>query len=109
MDRTGHELVIAVVAESRVPKVMEAARSAGARAVTALRGRDRDLIQPATFLGAPIEPGREILFIVIEAETMPAVMDAIRDAGELEKPDRGLAISVSLSRVEGLVTSLRRP
>lgn len=108
MHHAGFELVIAIVAESLVPKVMEAARAAGARAVTALRGRGRDLVQPARFLGAPIEPGREIVFIVIEEEAMPGVMDAIRDAGELDQPNRGLAISVSLSRVDGLVSSLGR-
>jgi nitrogen regulatory protein P-II 1 len=62
-----HQLVVAVVAEALVPKVMDVVRSPGGRSVTVLRGRGRDLVRPPQFLGVPMEPGREILLLVVEA------------------------------------------
>lgn len=97
-----YALVMAIVEEALAEKVTDAARLAGARAVTALRGRGRDLVRPRLFLGAPIEPGREILILVLDHDAVDRTMVAIIDAGEPDEPGRGLAFAVELSRVDGL-------
>ena len=109
MERPGHQLVVAIVAEELAAKVMDAARDAGGRAVTVVRGRGRDLVRPPTFFGMPIEPSREILYLVTDHASADRVMDAIRDAGELLRPGRGLAFAIELSRVDGLLPPLDAP
>jgi nitrogen regulatory protein P-II 1 len=104
-----HQLVVAVIAEALVPKVMDVVRSTGGRSVTVLRGRGRDLVRPPQFLGLPIEPGREVLLLVVEAPLVPRIMAAIEDAGELTQRDRGIAFAMELTHVAGLVAEAIDP
>ena len=105
----GHQLVIAVVAEALVPKVMDVVRAEGGRSVTVLRGRGRDLVRPPQFLGVPIEPGREVLLLVVDGSMVPRIMDAIERAGELTRRDRGIAFAIELTHVAGLLAATTDP
>jgi len=104
-----YQLVIAIMAEALVAGAMEAVRAAGGRSVTVLRGRGRDLVNPPSFFGVPIEPGREILMLVVDSAKVPTVMEAIDKAGELTTPNRGIAFAIELTHVAGLLSETADP
>jgi len=98
-----HRLVITIVDQRLTGRIVDVVRKVGGQAVTIVRGRGRDLVMPPTFLGIPVEPEREVLYLVLEVDKVDAVVDAIHAAGDLDRPGHGLVLVVDLARVEGLV------
>jgi nitrogen regulatory protein P-II 1 len=102
-DAQRFRLVVTIIAEELTPRIVDIIKQTGGQAITVVRGRGRDLVTPATFLGIPIEPERELLFLVLHEDRVDEVVDAIGQAGELHRPGRGLVLVTDLARVEGFV------
>lgn len=98
-----HQLIVAITAEGEASKLMEAAKEAGAEGGTILRGRGTGIHESSRFLGVPIEPGKDILLVLIERERMEGVLEAVLRAGELGTPGRGIAFVLDVPRVAGIM------
>jgi len=103
MTNSAYRLIITIVDQRLTGPIVDVVRKVGGQAVTIVRGRGRDLVMPPTFLGIPVEPEREVLYLVLEADRVEAVVDAIHAAGDLDRPGRGLVLVVDLARVAGFV------
>ncbi|MEG3225424.1 MAG: hypothetical protein BME94_07930 [Methanobacteriales archaeon Met13] len=94
---------MAVVETGCASYVMEAAREAGSEGGTIFHGRGAGVHEHDKFFGTPIEPGKEILMILIKKTHTERVLDAVVADGELNEPGRGMAFVLDVSMVAGIV------
>jgi len=97
-----NELIITVVQRGEAEALIEAAARAGATGSTTAYGRGSGVREKLGVLGSLIQPEKEVVFIVVPAKITDQVLDAVVEAGKLEEPGMGMAITMPLSRVVGL-------
>ena len=102
-DHNAFQLIVAIVSQGRCPRLIEAAKGAGAEGATIVRGRGTGVHESATFLGVPIEPEKDVLLVLIPRDETDAVLDAMVRAGKLDQPGKGIAFVLDVPRVEGIV------
>ena len=68
-----HRLVVAIVNKGYAEDAMAAARGAGARGGTVLSAHGTAKPDDATFFGVPIVPEKDVLLVLVPAETADAV------------------------------------
>ena len=103
MDARRYRLVVTIVDQSLTPTIMEVVRRVGGQAITVVRGRGRDLFDPPSFLGMPIERERELLYLVVDADRAGEVARAVHEAGDLDRPGKGIVMVLDLVDVLGFV------
>lgn len=96
-------LIITVVRKGWGDKVLEASMKAGAEGGTVLMGRGIGVHEKQTILGIPIEPEKEIVFSVVYHDKSEAILQAIVQECELEKPGMGIAFVVPVEKVVGIL------
>lgn len=101
-----HDLIIVIVKKGISEKVLEAAKKAGAEGGTIIFGRGTGIHEKAKLLGIPIEPEKEIIFIVIDKRKTKEVLDYIVGSVNLNKPGVGIAFTVELCKVLGVCHGL---
>lgn len=97
------QLIVAVVEAGRASALMEAAKEAGAKGGTIFYGRGTGIHEHNKFFGAPIEPRKEILMIIIEKTLTDSVLEAVIRGGELDKPGRGMTFVLDVAGIAGTV------
>lgn len=95
-------LIVTVVRKGWGDKVMEASVKAGAEGGTILMGRGVGIHERQTLLGIPIEPEKEIVLSVTYPDRNEAILQAIVEACDLEKPGAGIAFVVPIERIVGV-------
>lgn len=70
---------------------------------TILYGRGVGVHEHDTFFGAPIEPEKEILIILIAKADTDTVLEALIRAGELNEPGRGITFVTDVVKVAEMV------
>lgn len=96
-----YSLLFAIIQRGFVEKAMEAAREAGARGGTVLAARGTGNFYIESFLGASIEPEKEILIILTPKEERGDIMKAIYKAVGLDKEGQGLLFALPVEEVMG--------
>ena len=102
-----YQLIVTIINKGRSEEIIKASRAAGAEGGTVVYGRGIGIHERQMFLGIPIEPEKEIIFIVIATDKTEKVMAAVTKAGELEKPATGIAFVLDLKQVVGVVHLLK--
>lgn len=97
-----YDMIIAVVNPGYVDKVMEAARTAGARGGTVLHGRKIDVGEDGKFFGVAAQLEKEIVAILTTAEQKHEIMSAITRSFGLSSDARGMIFSIPVDDIEGL-------
>ncbi len=93
--------IIIIVDKGRDRACMKAARAAGARGGTLIRGRGAGI--PTDFyFPLVIEPQKDILLIISTREKVPHIRGKILSDLELEKTGSGIIFTLPVSRVSGL-------
>ena len=77
---------------------MAAARGAGARGGTVLSAHGTAKPDDATFFGVPIVPEKDVLLVLVPAETADAVVDAVRDLPCLKDKGSGIVFCAPVER-----------
>ena len=90
------------VASGYSDEVIDAARQAGARGGTVLRGRQRNSERMDQHLGISIQEERDFVMIVIPKEKKGAVMSAIGSVCGLASEAHGVMVSLPVDQVFGL-------
>jgi nitrogen regulatory protein PII len=103
MSKLHFQLIVVIVSQGSCAPLVAAAKAAGAEGATILRGRGSGVHEAGRFLGIPIEPEKDIMLILIDKSLTDAVLSAIVEAGELDKPGKGIAFVLDVPRVEGIV------
>jgi nitrogen regulatory protein PII len=103
-DRGGYELIVTIVSKGNADLVLDAAKQAGAGGGTIMHGRGAGKHETQKFLGIRVEPEKELVLTAVQNEDVDAVLDAIVKAGKLDEPGHGIAFTMPISRITGLVT-----
>ncbi|MBQ9195051.1 MAG: hypothetical protein IJ152_05305 [Bacteroidales bacterium] len=92
------ELVVCIVNAGYSENVMKAARSAGARGGSIIRGRGSANPESEEFFGVTIQPDKEIVLVLVSADIKDAVLKAVYKNAGLSTEGVGIAFSLTVSR-----------
>lgn len=96
-------LIVTIVRKGWGDTILEASMSAGAHGGTVLPGRGIGKNEQQRVFGIQIEPEKEIILTVVPEALCDSVLREIERAGELNAPGKGLAFTLPLSRLVGVV------
>ena len=97
-----HEVIMCIVNSGFSEAVMDAAREFGARGGTVLRGRGTANAEAETLYGIAIQPEKEIVMILIDANLKNDILHAIYKAAGLNTPGQGIAFAMPVEDVVGV-------
>lgn len=103
MKTENHEVIFAIVNAGFAEDVMDVAREQGVRGGTILNARGVVNEEAASFFGITLHQDKEILMMVVEKQIRDKVLNAIYREMGMAKKARGIAFSLPVSDVAGLV------
>ena len=103
MKTDNHEVIFAIVNSGFAEDVMDVARQQGARGGTSLNARGVAKEDAAAFFGITLHAEKEILMMVVEKDIRDGVLNAIYKEMGMAKAAQGIAFSLPVSDVAGLV------
>ena len=103
MTTSNHEVIFAIVNSGYAEDVMDVAREQGARGGTILNARGVAREDAAAFFGITLHAEKEIVMIVVEKNIRDNVLNAIYKEMGMAKKAQGIAFSLPVSDVTGLV------
>lgn len=92
------ELILCIVNAGFSENVMEAAREAGARGGTILRGRGSANPEAEEFFNITIQPDKEVVMILVSASIKDDVLKAVYKNSGLSTEGQGIAFSLPVER-----------
>jgi nitrogen regulatory protein PII len=97
------KLIIALTEDSKIQKIIGAARQAGATGSTVLKQASGDGLQESkTFLGLKLEIQKDMLMFLVEEHLARDILEAIAEAGDFENPNTGMAFQIDVEDVIGI-------
>ena len=106
MQTNNHEVIFAIVNSGFAEDVMDIARGLGVRGGTILHGRGVVKEDAAAFFGITLHEDKEILMMVVERDIRDNVLNAIYKEMGMAKKAKGIAFSLPVSDVAGLVPKI---
>ena len=103
MKTDNHEVIFAIVNSGYAEEVMDVARENGARGGTILNARGVAGEEAAAFFGITLHAEKEILMMVVEKSLRDGILNAIYQQMGMAKKAQGIAFSLPVSDVAGLV------
>ena len=103
MTTNNHEVIFAIVDSGYAEDVMDIARELGVRGGTILNARGVAGLEAAAFFGITLHTEKEILMMVVEKDIRDSVLNAIYKQMGMAKKAKGIAFSLPVSDVAGLV------
>ena len=103
MTTNNHEVIFVIVNAGFAEEAMDVARAEGVRGGTILGARGVAREQEAAFFGITIQPEKEILMMVVEKDSKERVLNALYSQLGMAKQAKGIAFSLPVSDVAGLV------
>ena len=103
MKTRNHEVIFAIVNSGFAEDVMDVAREQGVRGGTILNARGVAREEAAQFFGITLHSEKEILMMVVEKDIRDKVLNAIYKEMGMAKAAQGIAFSLPVSDVAGLV------
>lgn len=103
MKTDNFEVVFAIVNSGFADDVMAVAKAQGVRGGTILNARGVVNEDAAAFFGITLHADKEILMMVVEKSIRDAVLNAIYKEMGMDKKAKGIAFSLPVSDVAGLV------
>ena len=109
MTTDNHEVIFAIVNSGFSEEAMDVAREQGARGGTILNARGVAKEDAAAFFGITVHAEKEILMMVVEKDIRDKVLNALYKEMGMGKQARGIAFSLPVSDVAGLVKEQEKP
>ena len=103
MTTNNYEVIFTIVDEGYADDVMEIAKEQGVRGGTILNARGVVNQEAAAFFGIHLHSEKEILMMVVEKDIRDKVLNAIYQHMDLSRKATGIALSLPVSDVAGLV------
>lgn len=103
MTTNNHEVIFAIVNAGFAEEAMDVAREQGVRGGTILNARGVAKESEAAFFGITIHADKEILMMVVEKDIRDQVLNALYSRMGMGKKAQGIAFSLPVSDVTGLV------
>ena len=95
---TQYQLLVCIVNAGFSQNVMEAARAAGARGGTIIRGRGSANPEAEEFFNISIQSDKEVVLILVTNEMKDTVMTAVFKNSGLSTDGQGIAFSLPVER-----------
>ena len=108
MKTDNHEVIFAIVNAGFAEEAMDLARQQGVRGGTILNARGVAKEEAAAFFGIALHSEKEILMMVVEKGIRDAVLNAIYKEMGMAKKAHGIAFSLPVSDVAGLVSGVEQ-
>ncbi len=105
MTTNNHEVIFVIVNSGYAEDVMDLARELGVRGGTILNARGVAKEEAAAFFGITLHEEKEILMMVVEKSLRDTVLNAVYKEMDMAKAAKGIAFSLPVSDVAGLVQS----
>ena len=96
------KLLISIVNHGMARKLVNASKVAGAEGGTTLIGKGTGNPQIETVFGIPVEPQKEIIFTLTEADKLENIAQAIINKGKLYKAGQGISLVIDIKKVTGI-------
>lgn len=96
------DCIVTIVNKGQSGPVVEASRRAGAEGGTIIFGRGTGVREVKSIMGLAIDPEKEIVLTLVSTEISQKVMEAIVEAGNLERPGAGIAFIMPVKGVAGI-------
>ena len=106
MKTDNHEVIFAIVNSGFAEEAMDIAREQGVRGGTIINARGVAREKEAVFYGITIHAEKEILMMVVERSIRDNVLNALYSRMGMGKKAQGIAFSLPVSDVTGLVQFL---
>lgn len=103
MTTNNHEVIFAIVNAGFAEEAMDIAREQGVRGGTILNARGVAREKEAAFFGITIHAEKEILMMVVDKDIRDNVLNALYKGMGMGKKAQGIAFSLPVSDVAGLV------
>ena len=103
MTTNNHEVIFVIVNAGFAEEAMDVARAEGVRGGTIINARGVAREQEAAFFGITIQPEKETLMMVVEKDIKEKVLNALYSQMGMAKQAKGIAFSLPVSDVAGLV------
>ncbi len=103
MKTDNFEVIFAIVNAGFADDVMAVAKTRGVRGGTILNARGVVNEDAAAFFGITLHADKEILMMVVEKDIRDDVLNAIYQEMGMDKKAKGIAFSLPVSDVAGLV------
>ena len=103
MTTNNHEVIFVIVNAGFAEEAMDVARAEGVRGGTIINARGVARELEAAFFGITIQPEKEILMMVVEKDIKEKVLNALYSQMGMAKQAKGIAFSLPVSDVAGLV------
>ena len=103
MTTNHHEVIFAIVNAGFAEDAMEVAREQGVRGGTILNARGVAREKEAAFFGITLHADKEILMMVVDKNIRDQVLTALYKEMGMGKKAQGIAFSLPVSDVAGLV------
>ncbi len=98
MSENQFELILCIVNAGYSQNVMDAARQAGARGGTILRGRGSANPEAEEFFNITIQPDKEVVLILVSSSIKDDVLKAVYKNSGLSTEGQGIAFSLPVER-----------
>ena len=95
---TKYELIVCIINAGFSQNVMAAARRAGARGGSILRGRGSADPEAEEFFNISIQPDKEVILILASSDTKDAILKAIYKDSGLTTAANGIAFTLPVER-----------
>ncbi|GAB7080648.1 P-II family nitrogen regulator [Megalodesulfovibrio paquesii] len=96
------DCIVTIVDKGRSDVIVKASKKAGAHGGTVVFGRGTGMREMKSILGISIEPEKELVITLVPGDISRAVLEAIVEAGQLEKPGAGIAFILPVKGVAGI-------
>jgi nitrogen regulatory protein PII len=100
------KIVFAPVKTHKTDAIVDAAKSAGATGATIIPARGTGMHEAKTFFGLTLEDQTDIVMFLLEEHLVKPVLNAIKKAGDFNKPGTGIAFVLPIEQVIGLESQI---
>ena len=102
------KLVLAPVKTHKTDAVVDAAKACGATGATIIPARGTGMHEANSFFGLTLEDPTDIVFFLLEEHLVAPVLEAVKTAGEFDKPGTGIAFVLAVDEVLGLESQIEQ-
>ena len=100
-----YQAIFVVVEKGLAEKVMDVAKSVGARGGTIINARGSGIHETAKLLNMEIEPEKEIVLMLTRRESTDGIVKAVRDNLKIDEPGNGIIFVQTVSETYGILNA----
>ena len=101
-EETMYQVITTIVEKGKAEDVIEAAVKAGSKGGTIVNGRGSGVHETSKLFSMDIEPEKEIVIILSEAEMTESIVSAIRRELKIDEPGRGIIYVQDVNKTYGM-------